>query len=96
VVSVALDDGAVPPEVSPGLRAALVPGTAPGTAGQGIGGAPRAQAAVIGIVTAVREAVARPGALVVTLLVDTAAVRTVADMANPILVLLPQQGVESP
>ncbi|WP_346267765.1 SAF domain-containing protein [Streptomyces sp. SID8354] len=94
-VSLAVEPGGAPPDLSRGERVAVLPGPTGG------GGAPQADegeasAAVMGTVTGVRAPESSGGPQVVTVLVETGAAKRAAQLEHPRVVVLPAEGREAP
>ncbi|MER6047267.1 SAF domain-containing protein [Streptomyces sp. NPDC001793] len=93
-VSLAVEPGAAPPELSRGERVAVLPGPAGGGAPQADGD--QASSAVMGTVTGVRAPESSGGPRVVTVLVETGAAKRAAQLEHPRVVVLPAEGREAP
>jgi SAF domain len=91
VVALPLAAGAFPPQLQAGARVAVLDGRAAGAAsGQQTAGP---SAVLVGVVTAITPDGSQT---VVSLLVDTAAVPAVEQLASPVLVLLDPSGTDVP
>lgn len=91
--ALAVEQGGAPPDLARGERVAILPGPA-GAGVDEVG--ERAGSAVVGTVTGVRAPEAPGGVRVVTVLVETAAVRRAAQLEHPRVVVLSAQGREAP
>ncbi len=91
-VSLAVEPGGAPPDLTRGERVAVLPGptgAVPKPEGQGV-------SAVVGTVTGVRASESAGGPRVVTVLVETAAARRATQVEHPRVVVLPAEGREAP
>ncbi|WP_308297027.1 MULTISPECIES: SAF domain-containing protein [unclassified Streptomyces] len=95
-VSLAVETGGAPPELARGERVAVLPGLSSdgGSAEKDAEG--KAPAAVVGTVTGVKAPESASGVRVVTVLVETGAVRRAAAFEHPRIVVLPAEGREAP
>ncbi|MFF4602724.1 SAF domain-containing protein [Streptomyces sp. NPDC001339] len=92
-VAIPVEPGGAPPDLSQGERVAVLPGPA----GAGVaGGEEEAPSGVSGTVTGVRAPESAGGPRVVSVLVETAAARRVAQLEHPRVVVLPAEGREAP
>lgn len=95
-VSLPVETGAAPPELARGERVGVLPGPA-ADGGSSIKGAEgEAPDAVVGTVTGVKAPESAGGVRVVTVLVETGAVRRVTEFEHPRIVVLPAEGREAP
>ncbi|MCZ0976061.1 SAF domain-containing protein [Streptomyces albulus] len=99
-VAFAVEQGGAPPDLSKGERVAVVPGPdGTGTGTGAVDGAREEESAapsMVGMVVGVRAPESAGGPRVVTVLVETAAVRRAARLDHPHVVVLPTEGGESP
>ncbi|PJN38379.1 flagellar biosynthesis protein FlgA [Streptomyces sp. CB02959] len=93
-VSLAVEPGGAPPELSRGERVAVLPGPTGGGAAQS--DEDQAAAPVMGTVTGVRAPESPGGPRVVTVLVETGAAKRAAQLEHPRVVVLPAEGREAP
>ncbi|MFJ9619083.1 SAF domain-containing protein [Streptomyces noursei] len=93
-VSLAVEPGGAPPELSRGERVAVLPG--PTGSGELQTGEDQASVAVMGTVTGVRAPESSGAPRVVTVLVETGAAKRAAQLEHPRVVVLPAQGREAP
>lgn len=95
-LSLAVETGGAPPELARGERVAVLPG--PSTDGASVDkeAEDKAPAAVVGTVTGVKAPESASGVRVVTVLVETGAVRRAAEFEHPRIVVLPAEGREAP
>ncbi|WP_234025189.1 SAF domain-containing protein [Streptomyces sp. MspMP-M5] len=93
-VAFAVEQGGAPPDLSRGERVAVLPG--PAGVGQVRGDDEAPTSAVTGTVTGVRAPESAGGPRVITVLVETAAARRVAQLEHPRVVVLSAQGREAP
>jgi SAF domain len=95
IVALALSAGAFPPQMQAGARVAVMDGRA---GSSGSGQQPAGPATVmVGLVTAITPGDGAGGTqTVVSLLVDTAAVPAVEQLASPVLVVLDPSGTDMP
>ncbi|MFI6350244.1 SAF domain-containing protein [Streptomyces sp. NPDC050560] len=92
-VAFAVEAGAAPPGLATGERVAVLPGPSNSSAEDDEGGQ---VSAVTGTVTSVRAAESAGGPRVVTVLVETGAVRRAVQWDRPRVVALPAAGREAP
>ncbi|MBT2676241.1 SAF domain-containing protein [Streptomyces sp. ISL-14] len=95
-VSLAVETGGAPPELSRGERVAVLPGPSSDGGSAGKDAEEKAPAAVVGTVTGVEAPESASGVRVVTVLVETGAVRRAAAFEHPRIVVLPAEGREAP
>lgn len=93
-VAFAVEAGSVSPGVARGNRVAVLEG--PGGTGGGVSDREAASAVVVGTVTGAKAPESPGAARVVTVLVETGAVRRAAGMEHPRVVVLPAEGREAP
>lgn len=95
-VALAVEAGGASPELARGQRVAVLPGPSGLGAGKDGEGGEKAPGAVVGTVAGVKAAESAGGPRVVTVLVETGAVRRAAALEHPRVVVLPAQGREAP
>ncbi|MGW0734461.1 SAF domain-containing protein [Streptomyces sp. NPDC002851] len=103
-VALAVEAGGAPPDLGRGERVAVLPGPGGADAARAAAGDDAGReagedvrvSAVAGTVTGVKAAESAGGPRVVTVLVETGAVRRAAQIEHPRVVVLPAEGREAP
>jgi hypothetical protein len=95
-LAVAVELGSAPSDLARGQRVALLPGPDDAVGAETDTARSEAVPALAGTVTGVREPESAGGPRVVTMLVETAAVRRAAVLEHPRIVVLPAEGREAP
>lgn len=94
-VSLAVETGGAPPELARGDRVAVLPGAAGVAVAEGAEDE-KVSAAVVGTVAGVKDPESAGGVRVVTVLVETGAVRRASEFEHPRIAVLPAEGREIP
>lgn len=95
-MSVPVEPGGAPPDLAQGERVALLPGPAVEVGAEVGEPGEESVSPVVGTVTGVKAAESAGGPRVVTVLVETGAVRRAAQLEHPRVIVLPAEGQEAP